>query len=419
MKAWLKKKGGGPLAPALRPGFDADLFQKTHRPVLAVCFALLLREGAGIALRILNNRAALPPLFAQAGFKVYVLLFTASAAYLLIAVWLCLLHRRPAQWFFGACAVFAYCACTFGGLLSACSHLTPGPTVSAFLYCLLPLALVLALRLWQALLLYGACLATLLGLVCLVAGGGAGRIPLRSKADIFAATALAIALSSLHYRRRAGHYAGQNELLEENAALYVGNLHLQRQVLTDELTKSYNRRFLETVLPGIFQTARQKNRPVAVMMADIDFFKQFNDLYGHDTGDLCLRRVAQTMRSLLPRQECYFLRYGGEEFVLFAAGCSAAQAMQLAHTLRENVSCLEIPNENTPQGHITVSIGLCYSPAGERTSLRWLIHCADRALYQAKAEGRNTVHCHSHFPAVPPANFFEGKAPAGYRGPLP
>ncbi|HEY3645478.1 MAG TPA: two-component regulator propeller domain-containing protein [Gammaproteobacteria bacterium] len=163
---------------------------------------------------------------------------------------------------------------------------------------------------------------------------------------------------------------------------------LEKLATTDGLTRLHIRRsFLERA-QGEFERSRRYQRPLSVLMLDVDHFKRVNDSYGHETGDRVLRVLADACRAGL-RQQDLIGRYGGEEFVAALPETTAAVAQDTAERLRRAVEELTV---NSPQGPVklTISIGVATLNAGT-TSISGLINAADRALYEAKQKGRNRV----------------------------
>ena len=189
------------------------------------------------------------------------------------------------------------------------------------------------------------------------------------------------------------HMAAMNQELEEaNARLRRANRRLSRLSARDGLTGVANRRRLDRSLVMEWRRAGRTETPLSLLMADIDFFKDYNDLHGHQGGDACLRQVAEALAGCLKRAGDLVARYGGEEFAILLPATDAAQAMATGEKLRAAVEALQIPHGGSSAGPwVTLSLGA--ATARPRTGLRprTLLERADRALYQAKREGRNRV----------------------------
>jgi diguanylate cyclase (GGDEF)-like protein len=165
---------------------------------------------------------------------------------------------------------------------------------------------------------------------------------------------------------------------------------IYRMAVTDGLTQIANKRQLDDFLEKEMARARRHNRPLTLLMCDIDHFKQVNDLHGHLTGDVVLRDLAALIRVRIRREEL-FARYGGEEFAIVLPETDRQQAIEFAEAVRELVQ----EHPMTFEGQtvkVTISIGVAqFSRDGHKTPDD-LVKEADRNLYQAKSGGRNRVH---------------------------
>lgn len=168
---------------------------------------------------------------------------------------------------------------------------------------------------------------------------------------------------------------------------------LNRSLATcDELTGLANRRGLNEVLAAEWARAKRSDQPLSVAMIDIDLFKPYNDHYGHQAGDACLRQVAQHIQSSARRTGDLAARYGGEEFLLILPDADADVALRLVQATCQGVAALHIPHVSSDSGHVTVSIGVATLNDGAYKDTEALLRAADKALYRAKALGRNQVH---------------------------
>ena len=176
-----------------------------------------------------------------------------------------------------------------------------------------------------------------------------------------------------------------------------------KAAVIDPLTGLYNRRYGLPYLERMINSPDHEGRSFAVMVADIDHFKQVNDHYGHATGDIVLEQVAHKLRDNL-RKDDMIARIGGEEFLIIAAGYSRKQAAQAATRLCRIIQHMAItpPGQSKPV-QVTVSIGVAMGPGqsgGAQASAGALLDQADQALYRAKADGRNTVTLSASRPAA-------------------
>lgn len=167
---------------------------------------------------------------------------------------------------------------------------------------------------------------------------------------------------------------------------------LQILSITDALTGLANRRQLDTTLDNEYRRLRRTHAPLSAIMIDIDFFKSFNDHYGHTEGDRCLQSVAKAIIGGVRRPSDLASRYGGEEFCCILPDCDAAAARQVAHNIRKNIERLQIPHEQSlVADHLTASFGVATIRCDDTTGPRQLIKMADDRLYRAKEHGRNQI----------------------------
>ncbi len=185
----------------------------------------------------------------------------------------------------------------------------------------------------------------------------------------------------------------EQELIELNLALKENNLLLEQLAIIDKLTGIHNRGHLDWVLSREWANTQRNQAPLSLIMVDIDYFKLYNDTYGHLGGDDCLRQVAQALYSRLRRKNDFIGRYGGEEFMVILPGMDHHDAMQLAEAFRIDIQNLGIPHAQSKNAEVvTISLGvstLTHFNGNDHSDS--LIHCADQALYQAKSSGRNQV----------------------------
>lgn len=175
-------------------------------------------------------------------------------------------------------------------------------------------------------------------------------------------------------------------------ALEVSHKELERLSFSDALTGLANRRRFNEQYRQELQRAYRHNTALSVLMIDIDYFKAYNDHYGHGQGDQCLVQVGQCLLNSFQRAGELPARLGGEEFVVLLPYCDAAKAQRAAERLRWTVEALAIEHLGAPLGQVTVSVGFASLQRPQEASHHMnLLEIADKALYMAKAAGRNTV----------------------------
>jgi diguanylate cyclase (GGDEF)-like protein len=160
----------------------------------------------------------------------------------------------------------------------------------------------------------------------------------------------------------------------------------------DGLTGLYNRRMFDDFARRLWRQSRREDVAMEIVFVDIDYFKIYNDLYGHQAGDDCLKNVARTIEASAKRPFDFCARYGGEEFVLVLYGPPADYARTLPEKIRHAVMDLQIPHEGSgAANYVTVSVGVAFAQPGSSRSFTGAIQAADEALYRAKQEGKNRV----------------------------
>jgi hydrogenase maturation protease len=179
---------------------------------------------------------------------------------------------------------------------------------------------------------------------------------------------------------------------EIHRSLEEANRSLQRLSAVDGLTGIPNRRYFDEMLDREWRRCRRNGLPLSVVLADVDFFKAYNDHYGHVAGDRCLQSVARALQKHLNRAADFVARYGGEEFAFVLPETDLAGALAVAETVRAGVEALEIPHRGSRVGNVvSVSMGVGSVVPDGVSEPSFLIRVADLALYQAKAEGRNRI----------------------------
>jgi len=184
-----------------------------------------------------------------------------------------------------------------------------------------------------------------------------------------------------------------------NAALEAANHSLQALVLQDALTGLSNRRHFDRGLSQEFRRAMRTGTSIGMILIDVDQFKQYNDTYGHQAGDACLRAIASTIPPLLNRPGDIAARYGGEEIALLLPGTSQPGARALAERVAHAVRALGIVHAGSGHGIVTISAGVeAFVPVRDLDSEQALLEHADMALYAAKHAGRDRVVCYCDVP---------------------
>jgi diguanylate cyclase (GGDEF)-like protein len=191
----------------------------------------------------------------------------------------------------------------------------------------------------------------------------------------------------------------ERELVQVTRQLEQLNRELERLSILDELTGIANRRFFNVVLAQEWARAARAVLPLSLILIDIDFFKNYNDHYGHPEGDNCLRQVAGALSSLAKRPGDCVARYGGEEFVVVLAHTGVQGAAAVAEGLRKKVANLGLEHAHSPVAdRVTISLGVASTVPERGGSPELLLAAADQAVYEAKRAGRNRVELFAGIP---------------------
>ncbi len=164
---------------------------------------------------------------------------------------------------------------------------------------------------------------------------------------------------------------------------------LRSLTLTDALSGIANRRKLDLFFEREWASAIRHKTIISLMMIDIDYFKLYNDTYGHQVGDECIKKVARIIDDILKRPGDIVVRYGGEEFAVVMPGTDKEGALIMAEKLRTEVEALKIEHNSSEKGIVTISLGVSCIQPGKKDSPKDLFSIADKALYRSKNEGRN------------------------------
>lgn len=182
------------------------------------------------------------------------------------------------------------------------------------------------------------------------------------------------------------------ELTQINKKVEEENTFLQKRSETDPLTGMYNRLKLNEYSEEVFERAKENKAPVAVEILDIDFFKQFNDNYGHQAGDDCIRFIANSLMDMSLEHNIFVARYGGDEFVVIYEGLSSREVMEKASELRRKIYNANFEHRfSLTDDRVTISQGICIGSPGKDDSFFSYLQGADKMLYEVKQQSRNNI----------------------------
>lgn len=193
----------------------------------------------------------------------------------------------------------------------------------------------------------------------------------------------------------AEHFAMAIQQGEIYQQLQFANQELERLATTDSLTQVANRLRFDAYLSREWYRMQREQQPLSLILFDLDYFKQYNDVYGHLEGDHCLIRVAQAATQILKRPSDFIARYGGEEFAILLSNTPAEGACSVAEAVCDAIRDLNIPHQKSelPDKIVTISLGVATLIPQPRSTPKALVQQADVALYRAKLMGRNRCDC--------------------------
>jgi len=200
-------------------------------------------------------------------------------------------------------------------------------------------------------------------------------------------------LGAVDYITKPFHPPVVKARVKAHMELKIKSDMLEQLASIDGLTNLYNRRRLDELLDHEWNRCQRSKQPLSLVMIDIDYFKPFNDTYGHAMGDQCLKDVAWTLKDCLKRPGDIVARYGGEEFAVLLPYTDSEGADAMAERLREEVEALKIPHDSSEiSRYVTISLGVATTfTSSTLVSSAELLKAADNALYQSKKNGRNRV----------------------------
>jgi diguanylate cyclase (GGDEF)-like protein len=210
-------------------------------------------------------------------------------------------------------------------------------------------------------------------------------LEIESIINIVAVSVFALAVSQMNFFSELAKFKLQRIVSEQN-------VELRSMAEIDELTGIANRRKINQYFSFVRTNAQRAGVPIALIMLDIDFFKAYNDTYGHPKGDQCLRDIVRIVTAVLQRRADFWGRYGGEEFLIILNDATEEDAQVLAEKILLAVFDADLHHQLVPLGRVTVSMGIAVQWPGEELTAEALISRADAAMYQAKENGRNCVH---------------------------
>ena len=278
-----------------------------------------------------------------------------------------------------------------------------GSGLGVFCYLIPTMAAVLLMSPAESLVIFGGQWMILL-LILTIRGINPDEL-FSSIVNSFFVTVLAVFISMRYYRSMEMEFRDRDIIESQYKEIEKVNEKLSVMVNTDQLTGLNNRRYLSEVIGCKFEEYKKQNCFMEILMLDIDFFKQYNDTYGHVQGDACLREISAIIRECISQENIVVIRYGGEEFLIMHClpkDChrigESGSGESMADCIQARIRKAGIPRNDTFRDHVTVSIGIWRGWLQQSDNMEKLISHADEALYKAKKAGRDCVQYYMAMP---------------------
>jgi diguanylate cyclase (GGDEF)-like protein len=321
-------------------------------------------------------------------FVLYILLFAISFAGFLLSFLFGGSIKKYAKISLTVAAIEGALFCLWGTAVSLYDQRVT-ENVSVYLCIVLSISVFLSFRPWQAVLIFGV--NQMLLMIFFSTFQPVPTNNMGNYTNTACATIMAVLISIMRYNSSLEAFRSRKIIVSQKEQIERMNEELHVQVVTDELTKLFNRRYLKEVIPVFWERYREAKIRMTAVMIDIDNFKVFNDTYGHQAGDECIAAVAGLLKEELEMPDSHLIRYGGEEFLLLAAGQNRNCVQHRVNQARVKLEEKKIRNEKAVFPFVTISAGVYSLSMNKSTQLDECIQKADLLLYKSKQNGKNQI----------------------------
>lgn len=368
-----------------------SIFEDDMYGVLFKMGWVIMGFEAMMILSVLLRGGPWPTVRSYFYFGLYVGLFLVTGMFIALLVWLQRKGRGSTAMQINLAFGYSVVLCVWSCFLTLLDQHS-GTNLNVFSYILMAMAVFCMFRPWQSILLFGGGFLLLNVLAFVFQESPVFFQSPRNGDSLFVnglfITLLAIITSVTLYNYRISKKRDQALIQRQYDQISAINQQLNDLAKIDQLTGTGNRRFLEERMQQLGEG------PVAGIMLDIDFFKQYNDKYGHQAGDACLRTLGELLRRFAQQEGGFPVRYGGEEFFLCLPGCR--DVAEKAEALRSEVEDCGFARDDLPCGYVTVSVGADVEENWRSIGQDEFLCRCDEALYEAKNAGRNRVRLYQH-----------------------
>ena len=369
-----------------REEFDNELARKNINISLVLVPFIIFFEIFNIIRVLFISSAGLATANNRSYFYLYVFLLVLSVLELIISLIYKNKKGRAASGLVILCSfLFGLAVCLWSTGISLLD-LGRGNGVSVYVITTISISVLYYLRPWQFIAMF------VLNQIAFIIGYSfVSDMPLYNTGEIINTTVIMFVSIVMSFNRYHNKYIDSKNryvILTQNKKISEINNELNKLVVTDTLTGMFNRRYLSDVLPARWDCIEDTDMLISAIMFDIDNFKSYNDNFGHQAGDECIKEVSKIMARYTNDDNDYLIRYGGEEFAVIMFDCEAGRAFQIAEKIRTGIEELNLYIDETNQ-YITMSGGVYSGKASKEDGIDIFLERADEALYLAKRSGKN------------------------------
>ena len=379
------------LSGCVPDGMEEELNEFLMRRIWRVCLIMLpfimLFEVYNMYSMTFVRKGGLSVFSHKVYLIMYVFLFIVTGLVLLLLWHESRIKKKASPLFFNLTFLYALVLCYWGTAITLYDQRV-SENVSVYVTLVLTVAVFLYPKPWQSVLMFISSHVILITFFSYFQPGVVNNTGNYINTTIIMLCALFISITQ--YKNICSDYISSRIIIRKNEEISRINEQLNYQVNMDELTQTFNRRFLDGTLLEQWAEYQKKHICVGALMLDIDSFKIYNDTYGHQAGDACIRKIADIIKDCTDHSRDYIMRYGGEEFLIIIPDTTREEVLQKARNICRETAALRLPNRQAmPYNYVTVSIGACFDKVEHGVSPEDFLHNADSALYQAKREGKN------------------------------
>ena len=376
------------LTPEQKKRFQEYIPLKVYATEKNIAIIVALIQLVMIIIFINSRHLSLEFTRTMGYFSLYVFLFVVTC--FAIVLYPYTVNRKKYNQFFWLRRIYTAFLCLWV-LGITCMELIGGKSLSVYCYLLPTTAAFLLLTPLESAVIFGCTWLTLVFVSIKFATSSGNMFGYIINGILV--TLLSFFISYRYYRSTAIEFCDRDIISRQYDEIQRKNDLLVELVNIDQLTGLNNRHYLLNNIYPLFASARTKGYYGMCLMLDIDYFKQFNDLYGHVQGDVCLQRIAGIIRTNSLKDEASSIRYGGEEFLIIKISEQTFDAEKFAQNLLTSIKKEHIERDDVKEKSVTVSAGLWYGNLKHMEHIEEAIKYADDALYEAKKTGRNRIIC--------------------------